>query len=536
MVDHSAPRTARRATRAGVAALAAASLALTACSGGEDGGANADGGVVSANGTEPQNPLIPANTNEVGGGRIVEMIFAGLVYYDAEGETQLEVAESIETEDQKNYTITLKEGETFADGTPVTANSFVDAWNYAVENALVGAYNFESIAGYEEGGDEMEGLKVVDDRTFTVELEEPEVDFQDRLGQTAFYPLPESAFEDIEAFGEKPVGNGPYQLVEWTHNQGASLEPNPEYDGDREAKNDGVEYVFYAQVDAAYNDLLAGNLDVIDTIPESSQAAFEDDLEGRSVNQPAAIFQSLTIPHYLEHFDGEEGKLRRQAISLAIDRDDITETIFGGTRSPAREFTSPVIPGFEENLPGSEVLEFDPERARELWEEADEISKFDGELTIGYNADGDHQAWVDAVANQLRNNLDIDAHGDPYPDFKSFQDDLDSDSMTGAFRTGWQGDYPLSSNFLEPLYTATGSSNYSKYDNEEFDKLIGEAKRAETPEEGEEIFNRAQEILLKDLPVIPLWYSNTTGGWADTVEDVQFGWNSVPRLFDVVKR
>lgn len=81
-----------------VAPFAVAALALTACSGGSgDGDANAPegesgGGVVVANGSEPQNPLIPTNTNETGGGKIVDLIYAGLVYYDADGAAQNDLA------------------------------------------------------------------------------------------------------------------------------------------------------------------------------------------------------------------------------------------------------------------------------------------------------------------------------------------------------------------------------------------------------------------------------------------------------------
>ena len=91
--------------------------------------------------------------------------------------------------------------------------------------------------------------------------------------------------------------------------------------------------------------------------------------------------------------------------------------IFSGTRTPAHDFTSPVIDGYSEDIPGSEVLDFDADEAKKLWAEADAIAPWDGTFQIAYNADGGHQAWVDAVANQLKNNLGIDASGAPYPTF-----------------------------------------------------------------------------------------------------------------------
>jgi oligopeptide transport system substrate-binding protein len=155
------------------------------------------------------------------------------------------------------------------------------------------------------------------------------------------------------------------------------LAVNETYDGPRTAQNSGLQIVFYATQDAAYADLLANQLDVLDAIPDSAFETYEDELGDRSVNQPAAIFQSFTIPESLEHFEGEEGILRRQAISMSIDRQQITDVIFQGTRTPASDFTSPVIDGWSDSLAGAEYLEYNPERAAELWAEANEISAWE---------------------------------------------------------------------------------------------------------------------------------------------------------------
>lgn len=544
---------------AGVAAsILAGSLVLAACSGTDSGnegdgetaggeettaaeGGAASGEVISLWGGEPQNPLIPTSTNETNGGKITDMIFAGLVYYDAEGAVHNEVAESIETEDAQNYTITLKDGWTFTDGSPVTAQSFVDAWNYGalLSNAQPNSYFFESIEGFSYDEDsELTGLEVVDDLTFTVALKQPEADFPLRLGYTAYVPLPEVAFEDMEAFGENPIGNGSYMLDgegAWEHNVGISLVPNPDYAGDRVPQNGGVDVVFYEQTEAAYNDLLSGNLDVMDTIPDSALGTYEEELSGRSVNQPAAIFQAFTFPEYLPEWAGEAGLLRRAAISHAINREEITETIFQGTRTPASDFTSPVIDGWSDSIPGSEVLEYDPERAKELWAEAEAIEPFTGTFTLAYNSDGGHQAWVDAVTNGIRNDLGIEAEGQPYATFAELLDDRDAGTMTGPFRSGWQADYPGLNNFLGPLYYTGAGSNDGQYSNPEFDALVDEANAAESVEEANTLLQQAQEILFRDLPQVPLWYSNVNGGWAEGVDNVEFAWNSVPLMYQVTK-
>ncbi|HEU0182843.1 MAG TPA: ABC transporter substrate-binding protein, partial [Agromyces mariniharenae] len=259
--------------RIGVAAIAlaaAGALVLTGCTSGspESTEGASSSAVITTNGNEPQNPLVPTNTNEVGGGKILDSIFAGLVYYDAEGAPHNDVAESIETEDAQTYTIKLKADQKFSNGEPVTASSFVDAWNYGalLSNEQLSSYFFESIEGFSYDEDsELTGLEVVDDTTFTVKLKQPESDFPLRLGYSAFFPLPESAFEDMAAFGENPVGNGPYMLDgegAWKHNEKIDLVVNPDYDGPRVAQNGGLSIIFYATQEAAYADLQGGNLDV----------------------------------------------------------------------------------------------------------------------------------------------------------------------------------------------------------------------------------------------------------------------------------
>lgn len=131
------------------------------------GDAASDANYVTVLGTEPQQGLIPAMTNENGGGRVVDMLYSGLIYYDAEGKVHNEMAESIEQEGDKTYKVTLKPDLKFSDGSPVTSATFVDTWNYAVANEQLNESFFSSIKGYEPGVKEMEGLKVIDDRTFT---------------------------------------------------------------------------------------------------------------------------------------------------------------------------------------------------------------------------------------------------------------------------------------------------------------------------------------------------------------------------------
>ncbi|MCA1305798.1 ABC transporter substrate-binding protein [Microbacterium esteraromaticum] len=535
-------------TLAGVGLLTAGTLVLAGCAGGDDtdsgdtgGGAGDAGAIITANGSEPQNPLIPTNTNETGGGKILDSIFAGLVGYAADGSVFNDVAEEITVDDPQNLTVKIREGLTFTDGEEITADNFIKAWNYGAlaSNEQLSSYFFEDIEGFSYDEDsELSGLEQVDDYTFTIALNKPASDFAQRLGYSAYYPLPDVAFDDIDAFGENPIGNGPYMLDgegAWQHDVGIDLVVNPDYDGPRTPANGGLNIKFYASQDAAYADLLGGELDVLDALPDSAFATFESDLGDRAVNQPAAIFQSFTIPERLEHFSGEEGNLRRQAISMAINRAEITDVIFQGTRTPASDFTSPVIDGWSDSLTGSEVLDFNEAKAQELWAEADAISPWSGEFQLAYNADGGHQAWVDATVNSIKNVLGIEASGAPYPTFAELRGKVTDRTIETAFRTGWQADYPGLYNFLGPLYATNAGSNDGDYSSAEFDGLIADGISSTDPDTANGLFQQAQEVLLKDLPVLPLWYSNVVGGFSENVENVEFGWNSVPLFYQITK-
>ena len=521
---------------------AAAALALTACAGGGNTASSGSGDkVVTANGNEPQNPLLPGLTNENGGGRILTVLFSQLVRYETDGTAVLDVAESIEpNEDASEWTIKLHNDRKFSDGTPVQAHNFIKAWNLITSKNQQQAAFFSFFEGTDdEGNGEITGLTEIDDYTFTAKLKNPTSDFMSRLGYVAYAPLPDSTLADPEAGGQAPVGNGPYKMASadaWEHNVKFTTVPNEHYVGDTKAQNEGVTFVFYTSLDAGYQDLSSDSLDILDGVPASVFKTYESELPGRTVNQPYAGVQYFTIPQYLPHFSGEEGRLRREAISLAVDRDTITKTIFNGTRTPAKDFTAPTLEGYDANIAGNDVLTYNPDKAKELWAQADAISPWDGTFTIAYNSDGGHKEWVDATANSIKNTLGIDAEGNPFADFKSLLDAEDKREMTGAFRNGWQGDYPALYNFLQPQFATGADANKGDYSNSEFDSLMIQGSSATTTADAVKTLQKAQMILLQDLPAIPLWYPNVSGGWSKNVDNVQFDWKGQPVLYKVTKK
>jgi oligopeptide transport system substrate-binding protein len=318
----------------------------------------------------------------------------------------------------------------------------------------------------------------------------------------------------------------------WVHNVNIKVKKNPDYKGTMVAKNAGVDVKVYTDPQAGYTDLQANNLDILDSIPDNALATFKADLGTRAINQPAGVFQAFDFPLYQPEWKSANSKKIRQAISMAIDRDQITKTIFQGTRTPATDFSSPVVQGYSKTI-GGDVLKYDPVKAKALLAEA---GGYTGKLEIAYNADGGHKAWVDAVCNSIKNAIAIDCTGKSYPDFKSLRDPITKGTMKSQFRAGWQMDYPALENFLAPIYAKGAGSNDSHYDNPAFDALLKKGDSAKTLDASIASFQDAEKLLVADMPSVPLWYANTTGGYSEKVSNVKFDVFGVPIYTEITKQ
>ena len=322
----------------------------------------------------------------------------------------------------------------------------------------------------------MSGLQVVNDSEFTVRLKAPTIDFKQRLAFTPFYPLPDAAFKDMAAFGQHPIGNGPYQLPTgdaWQHNVQHRPGAQPGLPRQPDAKNKGLRFVFYANLDTAYADLQAGNLDVLDTLPPSALPTYRSDLGDRAITGPAAQNQTLDTPLRLAAFRRRGGPAAAagpvRGHQPATDlRPDLRRARVRRRGTSPRARCPASIP----TCPATTRWTINPDRAKDLWAQADAISPWSGQYAIAYNADGGHQEWVDAVANSIKNTLGIDAVGAPQPTFAQLRTQITDRTIDSAFRAGWQGDYPSMLEFLEPLFVTGAGSNDVDYSNREFDGAL----------------------------------------------------------------
>jgi peptide/nickel transport system substrate-binding protein/oligopeptide transport system substrate-binding protein len=508
--------------------------ALSACGGGPDPMATGDAHVVSIGISEPKR-LIPSTATESEGAAVLNALFTPLVEYDDDYEPFEVAAESITTSDNQVWTIRLRPGWRFHNGEPVTADSYINAWNAGAygPNAHDGNYFFEKIVGYRDlnptsareapTARKLSGLVEKDDLTIEVTLAAPYVNFKSMLGYTAFLPLPQVAFADVAAntfhpaYEQAPIGQGPFRMKgTWQHDQQIETERNPGYAGPDPPKVAGILFKIYQQQTTQYQDLLAGQLDVVPEIAPENIASAPADLGDRFQQTPASTIQTLAFPTFDPRFSKVE---IRRAISMAIDREEITRVIFRDAQRPLRAFVSPLVPGYREGICG-EACEFNPQKARQLFEAAGGAKAIGGRLEIAYNIDGGHKPWVDATCNQLRTNLGVECVGNPQPKFAELLTKAERKEPMGMFRMGWVFDYPAIENYLGPLYSTHGSSNYYGYSNAQFDRLLAAGDRAANPDDALKLYQQAEDLLVRDLPVIPLRYMLNSSGHSTRVANV----------------
>lgn len=536
--------------RAKTRAIALASMATAvglvaaACSTGPSSTATSSASAISVRGCTPENPLIGTTTNEVCGGNVLDAISAKLVHYNSDtAAPELDIAESIETSDATNFTVKLKANYKFHDGTVVKAKNFVDAWNWgaACSNAQLNSYFFAPIAGFTdpkgEGcstADTLSGLKVVDDTTFTITTSAPTSNLPVRLGYTAFMPQPDAFFADTsegkKTFGNAPVGAGPFKLTSKTDTE-MVLEKFADYAGKNTGSVDKVTFKIYNDTNAAYNDVVANNLDLTDVIPADQLVgdAWKSDLDGRNGTRETGIIQVITFSPKDDNLKSIE---MRQALSMGFDRELVTKQIFNGARTPATGWVSPVVDGYKAGACGDNCT-FDAAKAKTLYEKA---GGYKGTMPIYVNGDGGHKPWAEAVCNQWKNNLGLNCTVEATPDFATLRKGINARELKGLYRGGWQMDYPSIENFLAPIYGTGAGSNDGDYSSAKFDGLLKEAAAAADPAAANAKYQEAEAQLAVDFPSIPMWYGKTIAGWSENVENVKITPFGTIDLLSVTKK
>ena len=530
------------------ACAAAISLLVAGCGDGDSDDASTNANTVVIGIAEP-GTLLPTNIGDATTAQVLKSLFYPLVDVNAQNQIVEVAAESVRPDKTNRvWTVKLKPGFTFHNGEKVTAQNYVDAWNYGSygPNAQNGGYFFSRIAGYAAMNPEdpdgkgpqkaprpavnkLSGLKVVNELTFTVTLSAPFAGWKTVMAYAVFYPLPKAAFAKegviAKGFEEKVIGNGPFKMKgQWQRDDKIVVEKVADFKG-QVPKIDGITWKVYQDPVAQYADLVSNNIDVQTEIPIESLSKAAADLGDRYQTSTNSTIDFLGFPLYQPEFKNVNV---RKALSMAINREEITNQIFLGSRLVSKSFVSPVVAGYRENSCGP-ACDYNPAKAKELYAAAGGPS----EIKITYNVDGGHQAWVDAACNQIRATLGVTCTGVQEAKFAVLSQKARERKPLGLMRMGWVMDYPLMENYLGPIYGINGSSNFYGYENVEFDELVAEGSAATSPLAAEKKWQEAEDMLAEDMPVIPLFARQNVFGYSERVQNVEMDLFSNVNLYDI---
>jgi len=468
----------------------------------------------------------PGKMRGAPGGRIAMNIFEGLLMpaQTTEGAERTEdlvrpgVAKSWTiSDDGTSYTFHLREDAKWSNGEPVTAGDFEYAWRRVLNPDFDSAYAslFFSIEGAEDyrkkQGEEGSiddwsevGIETVDDHTLRVELRNPTPYFLELVAFYTLFPVPRETIEEHGDKWIKPrniVSNGAYTLEEFRSGRQIVMEKNPQYwDAGNVSIERGVVELFQGQK-AIINAYRAGQIHWSGSglpLAEVSSLVMRPDY----VNHPMLGIYYLKINVSDDSSPLSNPKVRR-AMSLALNRRSIQKLALKGMYGATKAFVPSNTGGYESTA----SLEYDLEKARRLLEEAGYPN---GEglptMTILYNTSKKHRIVATKVQNMWEKTLGVTVKLDNI-EWKTYLEQVENLDYEIA-RAGWIGDYNDPMTFLE-LWTTGNGNNNTGWSNEEYDRLIEEAKREPDRSERQRILQRAEELLLREGPIIPLVeYSN----------------------------
>ncbi|MCY8935776.1 peptide ABC transporter substrate-binding protein [Peribacillus frigoritolerans] len=522
-----------------LALLMAIMLMLAACNGGsketsneKEGGSGDSSGlkVLNVNNSSEPGSLHPANAQGTHESWILEHTFEGLTKKTEEGKIVPGSAESWEiSEDGLTWTFKLKDGLKWSNGDPLTANDFEYAWKYALkpETAADYAYQLYYLKGGEaynskKGKEEDVGVKATDEHTLVVTLEQPTPYFLDLTSFYTFYPINKKVQEENPKWAldaKTHVSNGPFKLTEWKHKESLKIEKNENYYDKDKIKLDAVNFALIEDENTAWQMYQSGELDLAYPLPV--------DIQGQMVNSDDKEFKmGKELAVYYYNFNTEVKPFNnakvRKALSMAIERQKITENVAQGGQKPAFGVVPPGIPDasgdFQENT--GNLFKEDVKEAKKLLKEglAEEGMKELPEFSILYNTLDSHKKIAEAVQGMWRDNLGVEVTLEN----AEFQVKLDREKA-GDFeisRAGWVGDYVDPMTFM--LWETDGAYNDAGWSNKEYDNLLKEAKSTMDPKERMDALHKAEKVMIDEMPILPVYFytkpymvkSNVTGVFA----------------------
>ena len=517
--------------------LLALSVVLAACN---FGGSEEKDSSTSDNGTgakeinlviasEPPS-LHPQLATDSASGAILQNVFEGLTTVK-DGEVIKAAADDIQTsEDLLTYTFTLKDAK-WSNGDTVTAEDFAYAWKFALnpESASEYASILFPIKGAEsynngEGTEEDLGIKVVDEKTLEVTLENPTPYFLELTAFKTYYPIHKATAEANETWyaeaGDTYISNGPFKLSNWQHSAEITLAKNENY---WDAENVALNKVNISMVeneatastmfDAGEIDFLGApfqtiGLDVINRYKEEGILNIEDyaSIYVYKFNTTGEITSNVNI---------------RKALTLAINRQALIDNVLKGEQSPALGMVPAAVPGFEEDR--GYFKDNDIEEAKAALEAGmAELGISDpSEISIGLsiNTSEAHAAIAQFIQEGWHSNLGINVTIDN-SEWQVYLDKVSNLDYDVA-RMGWIGDYNDAYTFLESYDSAENGNNDTGWENPDYAKILKQSITETDADARIDLLKQAESIAMAEFPLAPVYYYTSLHVKKDYVKNMQ---------------
>ncbi|ALC88017.1 peptide ABC transporter substrate-binding protein [Bacillus sp. FJAT-22090] len=452
--------------------------------------------------------LDPAAVTDGESFKVTQNVFETLLNF---GEQDTTINEGLATkwepsEDGLTYTFTLREGVKFHDGTDFNAEAVVknfERWANGSEDKF--PYYASMFGGFV--GDEshvIESVTAEGDYTVIFKLKRAQAPFLKNIAMSPFGIASPTALESAgDAFGDNPVGTGPFKFVEWKRNDSITVEKFEDYWAEGLPKLDKVVFRSIPDNSARLNALLTGEIDLADGVNPADGATVEGDSTLQLFERPSMNVGYLGLTSTRPPFDNVKV---RQAINHAIDKQAIVDAFFEGRAEVAKNPMPSSISGYNDDIPG---YEYDPAKAKELLAEAGFADGFEMELWAmpvprPYMPDGTK------VAEAIQKNLeDIGVKAKIVSFEWATYLEKARNGEADAFMLGWTGDNGDADNFLYVLLDKDniGSNNYTYYSNDDLHNILIEAQTEVDEDKRNELYKQAQEIIFADAPWVPLAHS-----------------------------
>ena len=454
--------------------------------------------------------LDPALTGDAESAVYIAEIYSGLVTLDQNLKVVPDIAKSWDvSSDRMVYTFHLREDVKFQDGRPVTAQDFKysleRAANPATASPTADTY-LGDIVGVKDKLNrktaEVSGVKVIDNYTLQITIDQPKAYFLAKLTFPASYVVDKNNVErGGQTWTDHPNGTGPYMLKEYVRGQRIVLVKNPNYYGDPKPQIPEVDYIlgggsFMTMYENGDLDSTRVSINDIDRVSDPSSPLNKELFIGPELSTQFLVFNVHKPP-----FDDPKV---RQAFALAIDRQKVVDVVFHKMPLVATTILPPGMPGYVD--PGTPPA-YDPAQAKQLLAQSKYANNMPDITWTTVGAGGAASQDVQAMTAMIKDNLGINV-SIQQTDWATFIGQLNdpTNNPYQMFDIGWVADYADPQNFLDILFHTGSTQNWAAYSNPAVDKLLDQAGLDGDPQGRFKLYNQAEKMILADYPVVPLTY------------------------------